>query len=76
MSDPAFSSTSEDELNVESYGELYYADLTLEPGESTSVTVAYAPADDEPDEGTFTFATNAPDQPSLAAIFEGNGPSA
>lgn len=73
VSDPAFSSTSDDELNVESYGELYYADLTLEPGESTSVTVAYAPADDEPDEGTFTFATNAPDQPSLAAIFEGNG---
>lgn len=73
LSDPAFSSTSATELFVQTYGELYYSDLTLAPGESTTVTVAYAPTDSDPDEGTFTFSTNAPDQASLAANFEGNG---
>jgi len=47
--------------------------LTLAPGESTVVTVDYAPTDDSPDEGYFTVRSNDPDEALAVATQIGNG---
>ncbi len=73
ISNPTFSSTSDAELSLRWLGDLEYASVTLAPGETYTVTAAYEPADDQADEATFAFETDAPDQPALAAILEGDG---
>lgn len=73
ISDPRFVSTSETELYAADYGALGAGAVTLAPGEQTSVSFAYGPTDETPDEGTFSFSTSVASQPSLAAVLEGSG---
>ncbi len=60
-----------------SFGELTLRDdpspLTLPPGASTVVTVDYAPADDQADEGYLTILSNDPAEPEAYANQVGNG---
>ncbi len=47
--------------------------LSLAPGESESVIVEYQPYDDYPDTGYLYVYSDDPDQPTIRAVFYGNG---
>lgn len=70
LSDWSYVSSSADELAV--VGDLP-GETILEPGESTAVTVRYAPTDDVADEGTLLVSTTSPDQSQLSASQGGVG---
>ncbi len=46
---------------------------TLAPGETRTITVTYAPADDQPDAGTLTVLSDDPDEPSVSSDLYGDG---
>lgn len=64
-----------------SAGELYVADagalsagtLTLAPGDSATLTVAFAPGDDGAEEATLRLTTDDLENPELSASIEGRG---
>ncbi len=70
LRDWTYVSSSPEELDV--VGALP-GELVLEPGESTSVTVRYAPTDDLADEGTLLVSTSSPDQSQISASQSGVG---
>ncbi|MEE8111886.1 MAG: GspH/FimT family pseudopilin, partial [Acidobacteriota bacterium] len=47
--------------------------LTLAPGASTTVTVTFTPTGTGTHNGTLTFASNDPDEPSIAIAMTGAG---
>jgi hypothetical protein len=71
LTDWSYVSSSAEELDWVSVDST--ASVTLLPGESTSVIVNYAPADEVADEGTLLITTDAPETPQLSASQSGTG---